>query len=78
MLALTDLIALTPVDWVTVGSLVCHRVGKCSYVKRKRQKLEGLPKYIYILIDPQTTHMRDIPNSQAKAKITELTFQFEV
>lgn len=50
LLALTDLIALTPVDWVTVGSLVCHRVGKCSYVKRKRQKLEGLPKYIYILI----------------------------
>lgn len=51
MLALTDLMALTPVDWVTVGSLVCHRVGKCSYVKRKRQKLEGLQKYINILID---------------------------
>lgn len=60
LLALTDLMALTPVDWVTVGSLVCHRVGKCSYVKRKRQKLEGLQKYINILIPLlQCLHLHD-------------------
>ena len=36
--------------WVRVGSLVWHWVGKCSHVKRKYQKSEGLGKYVSISI----------------------------
>ena len=34
--------------WGIVGSLVCHWVGKCSHVKGKYWKSEGLGKYVSI------------------------------